>query len=114
MITATTADHEINETEFPHALAEVCRMDARTLDQDGDGQVSGLGGSSSALPRPWKHGSRRTNVSPTEHALLDDNGDHRGTERPETGKLAPKDAGPEDGTLARQTVILRTGSDRSR
>ena len=85
----------------------------RTLDQDGDGQVS-----------VWELFLRTTEAvearfekdqrAPTEHALLDDNGDHRGTERPETGKLAPKDAGPKDGTLARQTVILRTGSDRSR
>ena len=112
MITATTADHEVNETEFPHALAEVCRMDARTLDQDGDGQVS-----------VWELFLRTTEAveerfqkdqrAPTEHALLDDNGDRRGTERPETGKLAPKAAGPEDGTLARQTVILLTGHDRT-
>ena len=51
--------------------------------------------------------------APTEHALLDDNGDRKGTERPEQSGRAPKAGEPGDGTLARQTVIFRIEVDRS-
>ena len=51
--------------------------------------------------------------APTEHALLDDNGDRKGTERPEQGGRVPKAAEPGDGTLARRTVIFKRGVDRS-
>jgi hypothetical protein len=113
VITATMSGQEANETEFPHALAEVCRMEPTDVDQDGDGQIS-----------VWEVFLRTTGAidarfqqdrrSPTEHALLDDNGDRRGTERPEKGGPAAKAGEREtvDGTLARRTVIARIGVDR--
>jgi len=112
VITATMAGHESNETEFPHALAEVCRKQASQLDCDGDGKVS-----------VWDLFLRTTEEvearfqkdqrAPTEHALLDDNGDRKGTERPAKSGPASKAREKEDGTLARQTVIFQAGRDRS-
>jgi hypothetical protein len=111
VITATTADGEVNETEFPHALAEVCRQPIAELDQDADGNVTvwdvflRLG----KLVDARFAADKRT---PTEHALLDDNGDQVGTERPdaEDGPVHPV---PEkegrariaDGELAKKTVL---------
>jgi len=112
VITATMAGQETIETEFPHALAEVCRMEPRELDRDGDGTIS-----------VWEIFLRTTEAvdarfqkdqrAPTEHALLDDNGDRQGTERPEQGRRAAKAGETDDGTRARQTVIFRLGVDRS-
>lgn len=112
VITATMAGQETNETEFPHALAEVCRMEPKDLDRDGDGTIS-----------VWEVFLRTTEVvdarfqkdqrAPTEHALLDDNGDRKGSERPEKGGRAAKTGATEDGTRARQTVIFRVGADHS-
>jgi hypothetical protein len=111
VITATTADQEFNETEFPHALGEVCRQSAKDLDLDKDGKVSvwevflQLG----KLVEARFAADERT---PTEHALLDDNGDQTGTERPDggEGKDEPKpQAAPKsrvaDGELARKTFL---------
>ena len=117
VITATTADQESNETEFPHALGEVCRKSAADLDQDKDGKVSvwevflGLG----TLVDARFAADERT---PTEHALLDDNGDQTGTERFDRGegkddtkpqaepkaKAEPKSR-VADGELARKTFL---------
>ena len=98
---------------FPTVLAEVCRMEPKDVDQDGDGRIS-----------VWEVFLRTTEAvdarfqkdrrSPTEHALLDDNGDRRGTERPANGgppaKAGERESG--DGTLARRTVISKLGVDR--
>jgi len=40
VITATAADDESNETEFPYALATVAEQSRETLDEDQDGNVS--------------------------------------------------------------------------
>ena len=113
VITATTADQEFNETEFPHALGELCRQSLAELDLDGDKKVSvwevflRLG----KLVDARFAADKRT---ATEHALLDDNGDQIGTERPaapegeapgkpETGKKAR--AGGDDGELAKKTIL---------
>ncbi len=111
VITATTADQEFNETEFPHALGEVCRKSAADLDLDKDGKVSiwevflQLG----KLVEARFAADERT---PTEHALLDDNGDQAGSERPdgEEGKDQPKPQAASksrvpDGELARKTFL---------
>lgn len=106
------AGHEANETEFPHALAEVCRKEPKELDRDGDGQVSVWEvflGTTDAVDARFEKDQRAA----TEHALLDDNGDRKGTERPDKGGSRPKASEKADGTLARQTVILKSGRDRS-
>src|SRR5205823_8479943 len=42
VITATVADDEFNETEFPHALATVLKRPHKELDTNRDGKVSVL------------------------------------------------------------------------
>ena len=42
VITATAADEEFNETEFPEALADVSRLPVERLDDNKDGKVSVL------------------------------------------------------------------------
>ena len=111
VITATTADQENNETEFPHALADLCRQTPALLDQDADGKASvwevflGVG----KLVEARFAADKRT---PTEHALLDDNGDKIGIERPDPAQTqngAPtqnaKKALDADGDLARKTIL---------
>ncbi len=117
IITATTADQEFNETEFPHAFGEVCKKSAADLDLDKDGKVSvwdvflGLG----TLVDARFAADERT---PTEHSLLDDNGDQTGTERPDGGEgkdeSKPQAASKSqpasksrvaDGELARKTFL---------
>jgi len=108
VITACQGDQESNETEFPHALADVSRLPPRDLDRDGDGKVT-----------IWELFVRTTEAvesrfeadhrAPTEHALLDDNGDGVGTERPERSSRPSRSGGPQDGMLARQTIIFESG-----
>jgi hypothetical protein len=111
VITAAQGEQESNETEFPHALAEVSRMPPKDLDRDGDGKIT-----------VWELFVRTTEAvesrfaadqrAPTEHAHLDDNGDGAGTEWPEpaTTTRPTRASKPKDGTLARQTVILEIGT----
>jgi len=109
VIAATTRDQEFNETEFPHALAEVCRRSPEDLDQDGNGKVSVWElflKTNQAVEARFQSDGR----APTEHALLDDNGDKLGTERPDP---APENAAPAktskrepaDGELAKKTFL---------
>jgi hypothetical protein len=111
VITATTADMELNETEFPHALADLCRQTPADLDLDADGKASvwevflSLG----KLVEARFAADART---PTEHALLDDNGDGIGGERPgpaptqkDGGTLKAKKAPIADGELAKKTIL---------
>ncbi len=113
VITATTADQELNETEFPHALGEVCRQSFAELDEDNDKKVSvwdvflHLG----KLVDARFAADKRT---PTEHALLDDNGDQIGTERPGKGeddvkRESGKHSRVRDGELARKTILPLEG-----
>ena len=110
VITATTADRELNETEFPHALADLCRQPPDDLDQDADGRVSvwevflGVG----KLVEARFAADKRT---PTEHALLDDNGDKVGIERPDPAQTQKDTWLPRttkapiaDGELAKKTI----------
>jgi hypothetical protein len=109
VITATTRDLEFNETEFPHALAEVSGKNASELDQDGDGKISVweiFGRTSEAVETKFKADSR----APTEHGLLDDNGDKVGTERPDPARQDfPKEKSvkreSQDGELAKKTFL---------
>jgi hypothetical protein len=111
VITATTADLELNETEFPHALADLCRQTPAGLDENADGKASvwELFISVGTLVEARFAANKRT---PTEHALLDDNGDQSGSERPGPAE-AQNDAGIEkakkaavaDGELAKKTIL---------
>lgn len=90
VITATTADAEPNETEFPEALAAVMRRSsgirAAELDRDGDHYLSLLellAATSSEVAKRYAADSR----AETEHALLDDDGDGRGSQMDSWAKL---------------------------
>jgi hypothetical protein len=111
VITATTAEQELNETEFPNALADLCRQIPADLDQDADGKASvwevflSLG----KLVEARFAVDKRT---PTEHALLDDNGDGIGSEQKgpaqaqkDGGTLKAANARIADGELARKTIL---------
>jgi hypothetical protein len=111
VITATTADQELNETEFPYALAELCSQGPTELDKDADGKVS-LWEVFIKLGQLVEARFAADERTPTEHALLDDNGDRVGIERPDTG-ASPKEASKPkakeernaDGELARKTIL---------
>jgi hypothetical protein len=109
VITATSPDREPNETEFPHALALVSRRSQSELDKDGDGKISvwELFVATVAATMDRFADDER---APTEHALLDDNGDKVGTEPPEPATKSPveeKSAGNEsrDGAVAKTTFV---------
>jgi hypothetical protein len=114
VLTATLADDEFNETEFPEALASVIKRPAGKLDTDGDGKVS--------LLELFRHIGAEVQARfdsdkrvPTEHALLDDNGDGEGAEKPlAEGEKGEKDEKPSaDGRLAARTFLpFRAGRPR--
>jgi hypothetical protein len=80
-IAATEADLELNETTYPHVLAEVLAAPPAPadLDVDGDGQASLLDLHLTVVRRLLEGYASRMELA-TEHAQLDDNGDGRGTE----------------------------------
>lgn len=99
VVAATEPLGETNETEFPHALAEVVARTASRLDLDQDGQVSTF---EVVLATIEVVGARfqADKRAPTEHARIDDNGDGVGTEpkpgpRPDLG----------DGALASRSFL---------
>ncbi|MFI5459337.1 MAG: hypothetical protein ACHRXM_28260 [Isosphaerales bacterium] len=115
VITATEADQEVNETLFPHALADVLAAPPEGTDRDKDGKVSVFELYLAVVADVMKRYADDENL-PTEHAKLDDNGDGHGSELqesylpPELGgragprkepKIGPKD----DGALASKTSI---------
>lgn len=81
VMVATEADFEVNETRFPHRLVELL-ADPPALaefDIDGDGRATLLDaylGAARATAQEYADGE----LLATEHALIDDNGDGRGTE----------------------------------
>lgn len=81
VITATEADLEVNETVYPLALAEVLASPpaASEFDADRDGNLT-LFDLYIAVTRNVVDRYIKSELLPTEHALLDDNGDGRGTE----------------------------------
>ena len=79
VITASAADREFNETEFPAALADVAQLPLESLDKDEDGRTSVAELFAKTVEQVegiFKADER----APTEHAQLDDNGDGAGTE----------------------------------
>ncbi len=81
VITATETDWETNETEFPHELARVLSAppDAKEFDIDQDGTIS-LFDLYVTVARNLAQSYLDREFLATEHPLLDDNGDGRGTE----------------------------------
>ena len=81
IITATEADWETNETEFPHELARLLSEPPSTslTDVDEDGVIS-LFDLYITVSRNLAQSYVERELLATEHALLDDNGDGRGTE----------------------------------
>jgi hypothetical protein len=99
VIAATARDQEFNETEFPHALADVIQQPPREVDQDGDGRVSVWElflRTAEAVESRFASDRR----APTEHAQLDDDGDGVGTERPDGSSDESK-----DGSLAKKALL---------
>ena len=93
VITATEPDFEINETLFAEALADQLNPTAESplRDEDGDGAISLLD-----LYIATTRGVVQKYVSEslisTEHSLLDDNGDGRGSEL-QRDYLTPEEGG---------------------
>jgi hypothetical protein len=81
VITATEADWETNETEFPHELARVLSEPpaAKEFDIDQD-DASTLFDLYLTVARNLAQSYLERELLATEHPLLDDNGDGRGTE----------------------------------
>jgi hypothetical protein len=102
VITATAADDEYNETEFPHALATVAQLPPDKLDANRDGKVSVLEVYRRTVAEVESRFAADKRAA-TEHAQLDDNGDGAGTEEPVVegeGKKATA-----DGALAARTFL---------
>jgi hypothetical protein len=115
VISATEADWETNETEFPFKLAELLTKPPTTaeLDADKDGSLT-LFDLYIVTARSLAQSYAERMLLATEHALLDDNGDGRGTElqidylsedlggRVRRGRLVPPKVAPNtDGALAK-------------
>lgn len=82
ILTATEADWETNETEYPHELARVMAATDLTtaeLDADRDGRFS-LFDLHMTTVRNLAQSYFESELLATEHGLLDDDGDGRGTE----------------------------------
>ena len=81
VITATEPDLEVNETLFPHALATVLEEPPAIAEYDADGdRLITVFDAYVAVVRNVMQQYADQMALPTEHALLDDNGDGRGTE----------------------------------
>jgi hypothetical protein len=119
VITATEADWETNEPEYPHELARVLSSppDAKALDADEDGVLS-LFDLYITVARNLAQSYVERELLCTEHPLLDDNGDGKGLElqldfltpeqggRPRSRKwVPPRIVAPAEGGYAR-TIVL--------
>jgi hypothetical protein len=103
VITATAADDEYNDTEFPEALATVAKLPADQLDVNKNGKVSVLEVYRRTVAEVEARFAADKRIS-TEHAQLDDTGGGKGTEAPvvvgEPGKKPTA-----DGALAARTFL---------
>ncbi len=108
VITATEADQEVNETLFPHALAETLAAPSAEIDRDKDGKISVFELYLAVVANVMKRYVADENL-PTEHAKLDDNGDGHGSELqesylpPELGGVAGAEEGAEDRAQGRRS-----------
>lgn len=114
VITATVPDAEINETEFPQALVTTAQRNPKELDADGDRRLS-VAELFDAVVREVDARFAADLRIATEHALLDDNGDGRGTEAADLARPisstsnSPENAQPEaagrDGLFAASVFL---------
>lgn len=118
IITATQADLELNETIFPRVLAAVLETppEPKDFDADQDGKLT-LFDFYVAVTREVADRYLKDKLVSTEHALLDDNGDGRGTElqidyltieqggRAEAGKPPRARKDQADGTLSAKILL---------
>ncbi len=123
VITATEADAETNEAHFHWHLANVLKNppDTDEFDRDRDGRITLLDLYLTIVRRVMRD-YREAELIPTEHALLDDNGDGRGTElqlddlEPELGGRAFRRPlrvvirPPGDGALAASIELPKSSS----
>ncbi len=96
VISATERDQEINETEFPMALAASVARPAAEVDSNKDGKISVLELFQKTVREVGARFGSDMRV-PTEHGQLDDNGDGKGSEAP--------GADGADGPLAARTFL---------
>lgn len=114
VVTATKSGYEHNYSRFGSMLA--ASIADESVDLDKDGQTSLLEAFLAASAATSEFYSQNGRLA-TEHALVDDNGDGRGT--PATwfrGILVAreaKDGASPDGLRANQFHLVRTGRDRS-
>ncbi len=112
VISATTADNEVNETEFPHALVDVVQRDGVAIDPGVNRQIT-VAELFQAIVSEVNAKFAADSRIPTEHAQLDDNGDGRGTEAPDLVPIleSPGEAGRSsahrDGAAAARIVLSR-------
>jgi len=99
IVTATKSDMERNQTRFATYFVQAYASDV--ADADKDGRVSVLEAFEYAR-REVARAYESENHLLTEHAQLDDNGDHKGTSAP--------DAKSDEGTLARRVFLGGTAS----
>jgi hypothetical protein len=118
VISATEADLEVNETLFPLALAEVLATppEPADLDVDHDGNLT-LFDLYIAIAKNVAERYVSDEALPTEHSLIDDNGDGRGTEvqidyltekqggRLKEGKSPPPLRENADGTFSSRIIL---------
>ena len=121
IVTATEADREVNETLFHAALVETLAAppEREQFDVDGDEKITLFDLYINVARNVAGRYSAEMLLS-TEHAQLDDNGDHRGTElqldylteaeggRAAEGSAPPKIRPNSDGYLAQQTSLSLT------
>lgn len=114
VVTATKSGAEQNYARFGQYLAEVWTDSGTDLDKDG--QTSLLEGFLIAARRTNEFYKTKARLS-TEHALIDDNSDGRGTPSDwfEGVRLTrkPKDGVAPDGQRAHQLHLVRDDRDRS-
>jgi hypothetical protein len=119
IISATDVDWEINETEFPQELAKVLSSppEEKELDVDDDGAIT-LFDLYVTVTRNLAQSYLDRELLATEHPLIDDNGDGRGTEIQidfltveQGGRPKPRKASPPtrsstgDGRLAKTIAV---------
>ncbi len=101
VVTATEPDLEVNETLFPHALADVLAAPPDGTDRNKDGKISILELYLAVAADVMKRYAAVENL-PTEHARLDDNGDGRGSEIQE--RYLPAELGGRAGAGPEPTI----------
>jgi hypothetical protein len=89
VVTATLKDAEPNETEFPAALVEALALPVSACDRDDDQQINVLE-LFAKVYQIVEDRYRADDRAATEHAMIDDNGDGRGTEWKEISELAKR------------------------